>query len=73
LWLFPNQPDYKLIAKSCNIWRNFADVQDSWDSVLGIINFYAEDKTRFREVAAPGQFNDPDMVRCVPGNCQCEA
>jgi len=56
------QPDYASIAKHCNIWRNFNDIDDSWDSVLGIIEFYGDDKTHFTEVAGPGNFNDPDMV-----------
>jgi len=58
-WL---QPDYVKIAQYCNIWRNFDDIDDSWDSVNGIITFYGDDKTGFAEVAAPGSFNDPDMV-----------
>ncbi len=56
------QPDYPRIAKYCNTWRNFDDVQDSWASVLSIINFYGEDKTNFTRVAGPGHFNDPDQV-----------
>jgi len=56
------QPDYVKIAKYCNIWRNYDDIDDSWDSVHGIIEFYRDDKTNFSEVAAPGSFNDPDMV-----------
>jgi len=56
------QPDYVKIAKYCNIWRNYGDIDDSWDSVHSIITFYGDDKTGFAEVAAPGSFNDPDMV-----------
>lgn len=57
------QPDYKSIAKNCNIWRNYGDIGDSWESVRDIINWYGDDKTHFAEVAGPGNFNDPDMVR----------
>ena len=60
--LHPSQPDYPNIAKHCNIWRNAGDISDSWDSVTGILNFYGNDKTKFTEVAGPGNFNDPDMV-----------
>jgi len=59
------QPDYVKIATYCNIWRNFNDIDDSWDSVNKIITFYGDDKTGFTEVAAPGSFNDPDMVSSV--------
>ena len=52
--------------------RNNADVQDSWDSVMGIIEFYGGDEGNFSTVAGPGFWNDPDMVnfrtlQCVLG------
>ena len=60
---FPGQnPNYKSIAEHCNLWRNFDDIYDSWDSVLGIINFYGEDKDGFGQFAGPGHWNDPDML-----------
>lgn len=59
-------PNYHKIAKYCNIWRNYGDIGDSWDSVQSIIEFYGEDKGRFSEVAGPGAFNDPDMI--IVGN-----
>ncbi|XP_062610228.1 alpha-N-acetylgalactosaminidase-like [Saccostrea cucullata] len=59
-------PDYKAIAKSCNIWRNFDDIQDSWDSVASIIGYYGKNKGNFSDVAGPGNFNDPDMI--IVGN-----
>jgi len=37
-------------------------IQDSWDSVLGIINYYASHQDDFQPVAGPGNWNDPDMV-----------
>ena len=55
-------PDYVKIAKYCNIWRNYGDISDSWASVASIIEFYGDDSTKFAEVAAPGSFNDPDML-----------
>ncbi|KAH3839736.1 alpha-N-acetylgalactosaminidase-like isoform X2 [Dreissena polymorpha] len=55
-------PDYKKIASYCNIWRNYADIQDSWDSVKDIIQFYGNDTGSFSLVAGPGNFNDPDMI-----------
>jgi len=58
--------NYPLIAKHCNIWRNWADIQDSWDSVKGIIKYYGNNKWNFSSVAGPGNFNDPDMI--IVGN-----
>jgi alpha-N-acetylgalactosaminidase len=55
-------PDYVKIAKYCNIWRNFNDIDDSWNSVKEIIKFYGDDHSHFVEVAGPGHFNDPDML-----------
>ncbi|XP_065909660.1 alpha-N-acetylgalactosaminidase-like [Dysidea avara] len=56
------KPDYKLIAANCNLWRNYNDISDSWDSVLGIINYYASHQDDFQPVAGPGNWNDPDML-----------
>ena len=71
-------PNYKSIAEHCNLWRNYDDIYDSWDSVLGIINFYGDDKVGkrlkkksatffflqdgFGKFAGPGHWNDPDML-----------
>ena len=30
---------YADIAQHCNLWRNYADIQDSWTSVQNIINW----------------------------------
>ncbi|XP_045203210.2 alpha-N-acetylgalactosaminidase-like isoform X2 [Mercenaria mercenaria] len=57
-----SNPNYVKIAKYCNIWRNYADIGDSWDSVRGIIEYYGKDKGNFSKVAGPGNFNDPDML-----------
>ncbi|KAL8617053.1 hypothetical protein ACOMHN_014224 [Nucella lapillus] len=55
-------PPYKDIAQHCNLWRNYADIGDSWESVSGIISWFAEDKGNFTGVAGPGNWNDPDMI-----------
>ncbi|GFR91502.1 alpha-N-acetylgalactosaminidase, partial [Elysia marginata] len=60
-WNDPDMSDYKTIAKTCNIWRNYVDVQDSWDSIVDIINFYGKNSGNFSAAAGPGGFNDPDM------------
>ncbi len=55
-------PDYAAIAKTCNLWRNYDDVQDSFDSVLSIIDHYGDNQNDFAKYAGPGGWNDPDMV-----------
>lgn len=57
---------YARIAEYCNIWRNFDDIDDTWDSVKSIINYYGNDKWNFSKYAGPGNFNDPDMI--IVGN-----
>ena len=33
-------PNYKKIAEHCNLWRNFDDIDDSWESVVSIMDYY---------------------------------
>jgi hypothetical protein len=40
----------------------YAFVQDSWDSVLTIIDYYAENQDALIKAAGPGNWNDPDEV-----------
>lgn len=56
------QPDFAAIRASCNQWRNYVDVQDGWDSVLKIVDWYGQDEGNFSAFAGPGGWNDPDMV-----------
>jgi len=55
------------MAESCNLWRNYADIQDDDGSLNGIINYWSRDygnysDTPFLNVAGPGNWNDPDMI-----------
>ena len=63
------QADYKAVSETCNFWRNYDDVADSWDSIRNIIEFYGEDVGNFSSAAKPGAWNDPDMV-CTR-TCTC--
>ena len=56
------QPNYSKISENCNLWRNYGDISDSWDSVLGIIEHYASVQDTIQPFAGPGHWNDPDMV-----------
>lgn len=55
-------PDYKKIANYCNMWRNYNDMDDSWDCLKDVIQFYGNDSGNFSAVAGPGNFNDPDAL-----------
>ena len=52
------EPNYKLIAEHCNLWRNFDDIDDSWDSVLSIIDYYGNPNTSnsFAPFSGPGHW-----------------
>jgi len=55
-------PNYPLIAKHCNLWRNYDDIEKSWNSVQGIINWYDKHQDEMIPVNGPGRWNDPDMI-----------
>ena len=56
------QPDYELIADTCNVFRQLTDIYDSWGSVIGMIDYFGDDPGNFSRVAGPGAWNDPDQV-----------
>lgn len=55
-------PNYTAIAETCNLWRNYNDIQDSWESVLGIVDYYGDTQDVLIPHAGPGHWNDPDML-----------
>ncbi|XP_070541806.1 alpha-N-acetylgalactosaminidase-like [Ptychodera flava] len=56
------KPNYTLIGEDCNLWRNFNDIQDSWESVLSVIDYYAREQDTLIAASGPGRWNDPDML-----------
>jgi hypothetical protein len=56
------QCNYTAIAESCNVFRQLTDIVDSWDSVIGMIEYFGDDPGNFSQVAGPGAWNDPDQV-----------
>ncbi len=58
----PDSVPYDDIQETCNLWRNYGDIQDSWASVLSIIDWYGDNQDLFAGYAGPGNWNDPDMV-----------
>lgn len=41
------------------MWRNWADIDDSWQSVLSISDYFAENQDRIQPHAGNGHWNDP--------------
>lgn len=58
----PNQVNYSLLTDICNLWRNYGDIQDSWSSVLSVLDWFVDHQDILQPVAGPGHWNDPDMV-----------
>lgn len=65
VWQY-HQPDYAAVRETCNHWRNYNDVFDSWSSVKSIVDWSAKYQDVIVPVAGPGGWNDPDML--VIGN-----
>ncbi|XP_019938972.2 alpha-galactosidase A [Paralichthys olivaceus] len=64
-WPF-KQPNYTAIRETCNHWRNFNDVYDSWSSIKTILDWTASHQDVIVPSAGSGGWNDPDML--VIGN-----
>ncbi|CAJ0591777.1 unnamed protein product [Cylicocyclus nassatus] len=62
----PDKVDYNLVARHCNLWRNFDDVNSSWKSILSIIDYYDHNQNKHIPTHGPGHWHDPDML--VIGN-----
>lgn len=58
----PPKVNYTQLGEICNLWRNYGDIQDSWDSVLNIIDWFFENQEVLAHAAGPGKWNDPDML-----------
>jgi len=55
-------PNMENVRASCNLWRVHGDIQDTWDSVISIINYMSKNNKFLRAVVGPGGWNDPDML-----------
>lgn len=55
-------PDYDILVKTCNLWRNYVDIDDSYESVLFIADYFANNSERLIPYAGPGHWNDPDTL-----------
>ncbi|ELT96522.1 hypothetical protein CAPTEDRAFT_183492 [Capitella teleta] len=58
--------NYTAVAETCNTFRVYGDIWDNYESIQSISKWYADDEGNFSAVAAPGSFNDADML--VIGN-----
>ncbi|KAL3231286.1 hypothetical protein MRX96_023334 [Rhipicephalus microplus] len=54
-------PDYKNVSKNCNLWRNYFDINYTWEGITNITNFEASIQDIAASVSGPGAWTDPDM------------
>ncbi|XP_038055698.1 alpha-N-acetylgalactosaminidase-like [Patiria miniata] len=57
----PN-PNYTDIAAHCNTMRNYIDIQDSWEQMLQVLDWYVSKQDEFYLVNGPGSFIDMDFL-----------
>ncbi len=67
---------YQLMAKYCNIWRNYYDIQDDWSSISSIIDYWGtangNDYDAFVNVARPGScIYVASCLSIYPSRCTC--
>jgi len=55
--------NYTLVSQSCNLWRNYGDIQESYASLFDVLDNFAIKQDIWAQYAGPGHWNDPDMVR----------
>uniref|UniRef100_A0A3Q3EEL6 Alpha-galactosidase n=1 Tax=Labrus bergylta TaxID=56723 RepID=A0A3Q3EEL6_9LABR len=58
----PPNVNYSLLGEICHLWRNYDDIEDSWDSVQDIIQWFSDNQDDLQPAAGPGRWNDPDML-----------
>ena len=50
--------NFVLIQKHCNLWRNYNDIEFSWESVQTIIDYYAKNQELFSKYNGKLDFID---------------
>ncbi|XP_075168178.1 alpha-N-acetylgalactosaminidase isoform X2 [Haematobia irritans] len=55
-------PNYEALKEHCNLWRNWNDIDDSFESVAQIMDYFSKNQDRIQPHAGPGHWNDPDML-----------
>ncbi|XP_050296913.1 alpha-N-acetylgalactosaminidase-like [Anthonomus grandis grandis] len=56
------EANYSMAVEHCNLWRNYGDIDDSWEDVRDIATWFADNQDFLRPFAGPGHWNDPDML-----------
>lgn len=54
--------DHMLASENCNQWRNYDDIDDSFQSLTTTLDWFADNQNKTIPAAKPGAWNDPDML-----------
>lgn len=58
----PLKPNYTIAQQACNVWRYYEDVEDSWMSILNIVDFTLKVQLDILKYHGPGHWFDPDQL-----------
>ncbi|XP_033646280.1 alpha-N-acetylgalactosaminidase-like [Asterias rubens] len=61
-WAHELNPNFTEIGEYCNSVRDFEDMQDSWDKVLFILDWFASMQDILANASGPGRYNDADFL-----------
>lgn len=56
------KPFDEMINAGCNLWRNWEDIQNSWESMISIIDHWGDYGTSLQKAGGPHHWNDMDML-----------
>ncbi|XP_019865604.1 alpha-N-acetylgalactosaminidase-like isoform X1 [Aethina tumida] len=54
--------NYSALQETCNLWRNWDDIDDGWANVTSILKWFSNNQDRIAPFSGPGHWNDPDML-----------
>jgi len=61
-WPLYTAANYTAVRESCNLWRNWRDIEPYWASLIFTIDHYDKNEATFAKFTGPGGWNDPDML-----------
>ncbi|XP_022091575.1 alpha-N-acetylgalactosaminidase-like isoform X2 [Acanthaster planci] len=61
-WAHEASPNFTEIAEYCNSFRDYGDIQDDWNVVLHVIDWFAEHQAVLYNASGPGGYNDADFI-----------
>ena len=53
------------MAKHCNTYRVYTDIEDGWLSLKDVVKYYGDNGRSFAKDSGPGNWNDPDQVNII--------